>query len=76
MDEYDMIGITFILSTSLLAVLSLYAALESKDSNERIVQCPRCHQMLDVEKLHISGYDSEHSSIHVHCPRCKAYIAI
>ncbi|HIE23445.1 MAG TPA: hypothetical protein EYP68_04365 [Candidatus Korarchaeota archaeon] len=72
----DMIGITFILSTSLLAVLSLYAALESKDSDKRFIECPKCHITLDREKLHVSGYDSENSSEHLHCPRCKAYIAI
>ncbi len=65
-----------VLSTSLLAVLGLILSVESRDSDGRIIECPRCHLIMDSGKLHISGYDSENSSKHIHCPRCKAYIAM
>jgi len=68
--------VTFVLGTSLLAMVGLLLSVEFKDSNLRVIECPRCHLLMDKEKLHISGYDSENSSKHVHCPRCKAYIAI
>gem|GEM_PF-4477202 len=64
------------LGTSILAVLGLLLAIHPLDSNERIIQCPKCHLIIDMEKINISGYDSENSSEHIHCPRCKAYIAI
>jgi len=71
-----MTAIVFILGTMLLAALGLIVELESRELDERYVQCPRCHLMLDKERIPVSGYNSEHSSEHIHCPRCKAYIAI
>lgn len=71
-----MAGIVFILSTTLLAALGFLVELETRESDERYVQCPRCHLILDKKRIPVSGYNSEHSSEHIHCPRCRAYIAI
>jgi len=71
-----MTAMTLILGTSFLALLGLILSVELRDSDERIIQCPKCHLIIDKERVHISGYDSENSSRHIHCPRCKAYIAM
>ena len=37
--------------------------------------CPRCGYVLPKEEATISGYDSQSSLRHVHCPRCGKIIA-
>lgn len=65
-----------VLGTSIMTLLGLIVSMRSESSDNRIIECPRCHLIMDREKLHISGYDSENSARHIHCPRCKAYIAM
>lgn len=36
--------------------------------------CPRCGYVLPKKDATISGYDSESSLRHVHCPRCEKII--
>ena len=37
-------------------------------------QCPRCGYVLPKEDATVSGYDSQSSLRHVHCPRCGKII--
>jgi len=69
-------SIIFVGITSLLAWLGIAIAVELRDLNREYVQCPRCHLMLEKSKIPVSGYDSEHSSRHLHCPRCGRYISM
>ncbi|WGM90180.1 MAG: hypothetical protein NUK63_03430 [Candidatus Bathyarchaeum tardum] len=37
--------------------------------------CPKCGYVLPKKDAKISGYNSENSSRHIHCPKCGKIIA-
>ena len=41
---------------------------------EKYYQCPYCGYILPKEDVTISGYDSQSSLSHVHCPRCEKIV--
>jgi predicted RNA-binding Zn-ribbon protein involved in translation (DUF1610 family) len=43
--------------------------------NKDVYVCKRCGYVLPKNEAVISGWDSEYSSTHVHCPRCGKIIA-
>jgi len=38
-------------------------------------RCPKCKHVTLKSDVKVSGYDSEHSQRHVHCPKCGKIIA-
>ncbi len=59
-----------IVRTFSLASVKIFSRFKGED-----YLCPKCKYVLSKEEVKISGHDFEHSSRHVHCPRCGKAIA-
>ena len=42
---------------------------------EAVYRCPRCGNVSPKEEAVILRWNSEHSSIHIYCPKCGKIIA-
>jgi predicted RNA-binding Zn-ribbon protein involved in translation (DUF1610 family) len=48
---------------------------EEMHRKEEAYVCKKCGYVLPKKDAVVSGWDAEHSSNHVHCPRCGKIIA-
>ncbi len=44
-------------------------------SEKQGYHCPNCKNFTPKSEIVVSGYDSEHSLRHIHCPFCRRIIA-
>ena len=49
--------------------------LDKEMPKKDVYICNRCGYVLPKKDAVVSGWDAEHSSTHVHCPRCGKIIA-
>jgi transcription initiation factor IIE alpha subunit len=48
----------------------IYRIINNQVGQREYYQCGHCGYRFPREEAKVSGYDTAHSSRHVHCPRC------